>query len=125
MEFPDVWIFHSNRTSTYDKLLIAVGKTSCAAKKLIWNGRQRHNKISYFQDKTTTCSILSVQFFVVVPVNPHLAGVGFPEFLAGDDLEEAEQLATVRQVREQVVHLEMSRRMRGMRMRMMRMMIMG
>ena len=55
-------------------------------------------------------------------MNPHLAGVGFPEFLAGDDLEEAEQLATVRQVREQVVHLEMSRRMR---MRMMRMMIMG
>ena len=58
-------------------------------------------------------------------MNPHLAGVGFPEFLAGDDLEEAEQLATVRQVREQVVHLEMSRRMRRMRMRMMRMMIMG
>ena len=53
-------------------------------------------------------------------MNPHLAGVGFAEFLAGDDLEEAEQLATVRQVREQVVHLEMSRRMRRMRMRMMR-----
>ena len=71
------------------------------------------------------CSILSVHFFVV-PVNSHLAGVGFPEFLAGDDLEEAEQLATVRQVREQVVHLEMSRRMRRMMMmRMMRMMIMG
>ena len=63
--------------------------------------------------------------FFVVPVNPHLAGVGFAEFLAGDDLEEAEQLATVRQVREQVVHLEMSRRMRMMMMRMMRMMIMG
>ena len=69
-------------------------------------------------------------YFFVAPVNPHLAGVGFPEFLAGDDLEEAEQLATVRQVREQVVHLEMSRRMRMRRrmmmmMRMMRMMIMG
>ena len=56
----------------------------------------------------------------VVPVNSHFARVWFSEFLAGDDLEEAEQLATVRQVREQVVHLEMSRRMR-----MMRMMIMG
>ena len=50
-------------------------------------------------------------------MNPHLAGVGFPEFLAGDDLEEAEQLATVRQVREQVVHLEKVWRMRMMRMR--------
>ena len=86
--------------------------------KMIRNGRQRHNNFSYFQDNTTPCSILSVQFFVVVPVNPHLAGVGFPEFLAGDDLEEPEQLATVRQVREQVVHLEMSKRMRMMRMRM-------
>ena len=104
----------------YEKLLVAVCKTSCAAKKMIRNGRQRHNKISYFQDKTTTCSILSVQFFVVVPVNPHLAGVGFPEFLAGDDLEEAEQLATVRQVREQVVHLEIVWRIRMMMMRRMR-----
>ena len=56
-------------------------------------------------------------YFFVAPVNPHLAGVGFAELLAGDDLEQAEQLATVRQVREQVVHLEKVWRMRMMRMR--------
>ena len=72
-----------------------------------------------FRTILTPCSILSVHFFVV-PVNPHLAGVGFPEFLAGDDLEEAEQLATVRQVREQVVHLEIVWRIRMMMMRRMR-----
>ena len=45
--------------------------------------------------------------FFVIPVNPHLAGVGFPELLAGDDLEEAEQLAAVRQVGEEVVDLHL------------------
>ena len=43
----------------------------------------------------------------VSPVNSHLARVGFPKFLAGDDLEEAEQLAAVRQVGEEVVDLHL------------------
>ena len=43
----------------------------------------------------------------VSPVNSHLARVGFPKFLAGDDLEEAEQLAAVREVGEEVVDLHL------------------
>ena len=43
----------------------------------------------------------------VVPVNSHFARVWFPEFLAGDDLEETEQLAAVGEVGEEVVHLHL------------------
>ena len=42
-----------------------------------------------------------------VPVNSHFAGVWFSEFLSGDDLEEAEQLAAVREVGEEVVDLHL------------------
>ena len=43
----------------------------------------------------------------VSPVNSHLARVGFAKFLAGDDLEEAEQLAAVGEVGEEVVDLHL------------------
>ena len=40
-------------------------------------------------------------------MNSHFARVWFPEFLAGDDLEETEQLAAVGEVGEEVVHLHL------------------
>ena len=43
----------------------------------------------------------------VVPVNSHFARVWFSEFLAGDDLEEFEQLAAVGEVGEEVVDLHL------------------
>ena len=40
-------------------------------------------------------------------MNSHFAGVWFSEFLSGDDLEEAEQLAAVGEVGEEVVDLHL------------------
>ena len=45
----------------YEKLLIAVGKTSCAAMKMIRNGRQRHNNFSYFQNSSWSMTFADVR----------------------------------------------------------------
>ena len=42
---------------------------------------------------------------ILDPVDPHLAAVGLPKLLAGDDLQELQQLPSVPQVCEQILHL--------------------
>ena len=42
---------------------------------------------------------------ILNPVDSHLAAVGFPQLLAGDDLQQLQQLPPVPQVCEQILHL--------------------
>ena len=42
---------------------------------------------------------------ILNPVDSHLAAVGLPQLLAGDDLQQLQQLPPVPQVCEQILHL--------------------